>query len=162
MLSYSRQAAPNFVKSSVNAIVREVAELAQSAAKEKSVTLTTKLATDLPEIEIDPDGIHHACLNIVTNAIEAVQPLSGKVEIATRTSPEKEEVWIAVADNGPGIPPEELTKIFQAFYSTKGQRGTGLGLAAAKKIIEEHRGRIALRSKVGEGATFVIKLPQGK
>ena len=160
MLSYSRQAAPNFVKASVNAIVREVAELAQSAAKEKSVALTTKLDTTLPEAELDPDGVHHACLNIVTNAIEAVQPLSGQVEIATRSDPEKNEVWIAVTDNGPGIPPEEQASIFQPFYSTKGQKGTGLGLAAARKIVQEHHGRIALRSKVGEGSTFVIKLPQ--
>jgi signal transduction histidine kinase len=160
MLSYSRRAAPHFVRSPVNAIIREVAELAQSAAKEKGVTLTTKLAADLPEIEIDPDGINHACLNIVSNAIEAVQPISGKVEIATRAHPEKDEIWIAVVDNGPGIPPDEQLKIFQAFYSTKGQKGTGLGLAAAKKIIEEHYGRIALKSKQGEGSTFVIKLPQ--
>jgi len=160
MLSYSRRAAPHFVRSPVNAIVREVAELAQSAAKEKGVVITTKLAADLPEIEIDPDGIHHACLNIVSNAIEAVQPISGKVEITTRAHPEKDEIWIAVVDNGPGIPPDEQLKIFQAFYSTKGQKGTGLGLAAAKKIIEEHNGRIALKSKFGEGSTFVIKLPQ--
>ena len=160
MLSYSRQAAPNFVKTSVNAIVREVAELAQSAAREKSVALTTELDTALPEVALDPDGIHHACLNIVTNAIEAVQPLSGKVEIATRLNAEKNEVWIAVTDNGPGIPPDQQASIFQAFYSTKGQKGTGLGLAAARKIVQEHHGRIALRSRVGEGSTFVIKLPQ--
>jgi signal transduction histidine kinase len=160
MLSYSRRAAPHFVRSPVNAIIREVAELAQSAAKEKGVTLTTKLATDLPEIEIDPDGINHACLNLVSNAVEAVQPISGKVEITTRAHPDKDEIWIAIADNGPGIPPDEQLKIFQAFYSTKGQKGTGLGLAAAKKIVEEHHGRIALKSKFGEGSTFVIKLPQ--
>ena len=160
MLSYSRRAAPHFVRSPVNAIIREVAELVQSAAKEKGVALTTKLAADLPEIEIDPDGINHACLNLVSNAVEAVQPISGKVEITTRAHPEKGEIWIAVVDNGPGIPPDEQLKIFQAFYSTKGQKGTGLGLAAAKKIIEEHHGRIALKSKFGEGSTFVIKLPQ--
>ena len=99
---------------------------------------------------MDPDGIHHACLNIVTNAIEAVSPLSGKVEVATRLSPTSGDVWIAVVDNGPGIPPEEQPKIFQAFYSTKGQKGTGLGLAAAKKIVEEHGGRIALKTTPGQ------------
>ena len=160
MLSYSRQAAPNLVQTSVNAIVREVAELAQAAAKEKQVALTTKLDTTLPEIAVDPDGIHHACLNIVTNAIDAVSPVSGTVEISTRPSPGANEVCILVADNGPGIPPEEEPKIFQAFYSTKGQKGTGLGLAAAQKIVEEHGGRIVLRSKPGEGATFVIRLPR--
>jgi signal transduction histidine kinase/pSer/pThr/pTyr-binding forkhead associated (FHA) protein len=160
MLSYSRQAPPNLVKTSVNAVIREVAELAQPAAREKKVALTTKLDTALPEISIDPDGLHHACLNIVNNAIEAVPTLTGKVEISTRLSPAANEVCITVADNGPGVPPEEELKIFQAFYSTKGQKGTGLGLAAAKKIVDEHDGRIVVKSQPGEGAAFTIRLPR--
>ncbi|MCX5655490.1 MAG: ATP-binding protein [Planctomycetota bacterium] len=160
MLSYSRQAPPNLVKTSVNAVIREVAELAQPAAREKKVALTTKLDTALPEIGIDPDGLHHACLNILNNAIEAAPTLTGKVEISTRLSPAANEVCITVADNGPGVPPEEELKIFQAFYSTKGQKGTGLGLAAAKKIVEEHNGRIVLKSQPGEGAAFTIRLPR--
>lgn len=160
MLSYSRQAAPGIVKSSVNAIVREVVELAQPAAQEKRVTLTTKLDTTLPEVEIDPDGLHHACLNILANAIEAVNPLSGKVEISTRPSKKRNEVWIVVADNGPGIPPEEQLKIFQPFYSTKGQKGTGLGLAAARKLVEEVGGRITIRSEPDKGTAFAIRLPR--
>jgi signal transduction histidine kinase len=158
MLSYSRQSPPNRVQMSVNAIVREVAELAQAPAKEKQVTLTTQLDTELPEIPVDPDGIHHACLNMVNNAIEAVSALKGKVVVSTRRS-RAGEVCITVADNGPGIPEDEQPKIFQAFYSTKGQKGTGLGLAAAKKIVEEHGGRITLKSSPGEGAAFVIRLP---
>ena len=160
MLSYSRQAPPNLVKTSVNAVIREVAELAQPAALEKKIALSTQLDATLPEIGIDPDGLHHACLNIVNNAIEAVAPLTGKVEISTRLSPAADEVCITVADNGPGIPPEEEPKIFQAFYSTKGQKGTGLGLAAAKKIIEEHNGRIVVKSQPGQGTAFIIRLPR--
>jgi signal transduction histidine kinase len=160
MLSYSRQTAPNRVQTSVNAIVREVTELAQAPAREKQVTLVTKLDTNLPEIGVDPDGIHHACLNIVTNAVEAVAALSGRVEITTRLSPHGNEVMIVVADNGPGIPAEEQGRIFQAFYSTKGQKGTGLGLAAAQKIVEEHGGKISLKSSPGEGAAFIIRLPR--
>jgi two-component system, NtrC family, sensor kinase len=159
MLSYSRQSAPHRVQTSVNAIVREVAELAQAPAKEKQVTLTTKLDTTLPEIAVDPDGIHHACLNIMGNAIEAVNPLTGKVEVTTRRSPRTGEICITVADNGPGILPEDQPKIFQAFYSTKGHKGTGLGLAAAKKIVEEQGGRIVLKTTPGEGAAFIIRLP---
>jgi signal transduction histidine kinase len=159
MLSYSRQAAPNLTKTSVNAIVREVVALAETAAKEKQVTLVTKLDTTLPEIAVDPDGIHHACLNIVNNAIEAVRPISGRVEITTRQSPHRSEVWITVADNGEGIKLQDQPKIFQAFFSTKGHKGTGLGLAAAQRIIQEHGGRITMNSKPGEGAAFVIHLP---
>jgi len=160
MLSYSRQAPPNLVKTSVNAVIHEVAELAQPAALEKKIALSTQLDATLPEINIDPDGLHHACLNIVNNAIEAVAPLTGKVEVSTRLSPAANEVCITVADNGPGIPPEEEPKIFQAFYSTKGQKGTGLGLAAAKKIVEEHNGRIVVKSQPGQGASFIIRLPR--
>jgi signal transduction histidine kinase len=160
MLSYSRQSAPNLVRTSVNAIVREVAELANSAAAEKRVTLVTKLDTTLPEIAVDGDGLHHACLNLVHNAIEAVTPVSGRVEIATRLSPHGSEVWITVADNGPGVPAEEQPKLFQAFYSTKGQKGTGLGLAAAQKIIQEHGGMVTMNSTPGQGAAFVIHLPK--
>jgi two-component system NtrC family sensor kinase len=160
MLSYSRQAPPNRVKTSVNAVIREVAELAQPAAREKKVALTTALDAALPEISLDPDGLHHACLNIINNAIEAVAPLTGKVEVGTCLSPAGDEVCISVADNGPGVPPEEELTIFHAFYSTKGQKGTGLGLAAAKKIIEEHDGQIVVKPKPGEGATFTIRLPR--
>ncbi len=160
MLSYSRQAAPNLQQMSVNAVVREVAELAQTAAKEKEITLTTKLDTTLPEIPIDPDGLHHACLNLLSNAIEAAPPLKGKVEVATRLSPHASEVWITVADNGPGIPHGEQQHIFNAFYSTKGYKGTGLGLAAAQRIVEDHGGFISLNSEPGEGSAFVIHLPR--
>ncbi|MBM4018857.1 MAG: FHA domain-containing protein [Planctomycetes bacterium] len=160
MLSYSRQAAPCLAKTSVNAILREVAELAQSAARERRVSLATNLDTTIPEIRVDADGLHHACLNIVTNAIEAAPTVTGKVQISTRLSQAAGEIVITVTDNGPGIPPEEQPKIFQAFYSTKGQKGTGLGLAAARKIVEEHGGRILVKSKPGEGASFLIRLPK--
>jgi signal transduction histidine kinase len=160
MLSYSRQTEANLIQTSVNAIVREVAELAQANGQEKQVRVTTKLDTNLPEIPVDPDGLHHACLNLLNNAVEAVPALKGKVEVATRVSPHGSEVWITVADNGPGIAPEDQPKIFQAFYSTKGQKGTGLGLAAAKKIIEEMGGRLTVNSVLGEGAAFCIHLPR--
>jgi len=158
MLSYSRTAAPKLVRTSVNAVVREVAELASAAAREKRVSITTHLDTSLPEILLDPDGLHHACLNVVTNAIEAVAPVTGKVEIATALSSGADEVHVSIADNGPGVPREARTRIFQAFYSTKGQKGTGLGLAVARKIIEEHGGQITFKSAHGEGTTFLLRL----
>ncbi len=160
MLSYSREAPPNFARTSVNAVMREVVELAQAAAKEKQVVLATDLDTTLPEIPIDSDGLHHACLNILSNAIEAVPAVKGRVEVTTRLSPHGSEVWITVADNGPGIPLQEQARIFQAFYSTKGQKGTGLGLAVATKIATEHGGSITVNSAPGQGAAFVIHLPR--
>ena len=160
MLTYTRRAAPNLVQMSVNAVVREVVELTQTAAKEKEVKLATKLDTTLPEIPIDPDGLHHACLNLLSNAIEAAPPLKGRVEVATRLSPHASEVWITVADNGPGIPPDQQPHIFNAFYSTKGYRGTGLGLAAAERVVKDHGGFISVNSEPGQGSAFVIHLPR--
>jgi len=160
MLSYSRQSPPNLQQMSANAVVREVVELLQGRAKEKQVELTTKLDTSLPEIRIDPDGLHQACLNILSNAVEAVPAIRGRVEVATRPSPHGSEVWITVADNGPGIPREAQPHIFNAFYSTKGHGGTGLGLAAAQKLIQDHGGFISLNSEPGQGTAFVIHLPR--
>jgi signal transduction histidine kinase/pSer/pThr/pTyr-binding forkhead associated (FHA) protein len=161
MLSYGRQAPPRRQRSSVNAVVREAVELAQSGADEKHVTLVTDLGRDLPEVALDPEGIHHAVLNIVTNAIEAVPAVQGRVEVSTGLSPKGTEVRITVSDNGPGIPKDQQALIFQPFHSTKGQRGTGLGLAAAEKIVAEHKGRITVKSAPGKGAAFTIHLPRG-
>lgn len=160
MLSYSRSAAPKRQQANVNAVVREAVQLARTPAAEKRVKIETKLDRELPEIPIDPNGLHHAVLNIVTNAVEAVPAIKGKVEISTRLSAKGDEVVIVVADNGPGIPADEQTLVFEPFHSTKGQKGTGLGLAAAKKIVEEHGGRIAVKSEAGKGAGFIVRLPR--
>ena len=160
MLSYSRQSSPSLEQMSVNAVVREVVELLQDTAKEKQVELTTTLDTSLPEILIDADGLHQACLNVLSNAVEAVPAVRGRVEVTTRLSPHKSEVWVTVADNGPGIPQDAQSEIFNAFYSTKGHGGTGLGLAAAQKLIQDHGGFISVNSAAGQGAAFVIHLPR--
>ncbi len=162
MLSYSRQAPANRHKGNVNAVVREVAELAQGRADEKRVELNTELDTDLPEIPIDASGLHHALLNIVDNALDAVPTLKGKVDIATQLSPKGNEVWIVVADNGPGLSREDQAQVFQPFFTTKGQKGTGLGLAAAAKIVEEHHGRLGVKSTPGKGAAFIVQLPKAE
>jgi len=160
MLSYSRESSPNLQQMSVNAVAREVVRLLQDSAREKQVRLTTQLDTSLPEIAIDPDGLHQALLNILTNAIEAVPAVRGQVEVTTRLSPHGSEVWLTVADNGPGIPRSEQESIFNAFYSTKGHKGTGLGLAATQKLIQEHGGFVSVNSEPGQGAAFVIHLPR--
>jgi len=160
MLSYSRQSPPNVQQMSVNAVVREVVGLLHDNAREKQVRLVTKFDTSLPEIAVDPNGLHQACLNILTNAMEAVPAVRGQVEVTTRLSPHGSEVWISVADNGPGIPRSEQPKIFNAFYSTKGHQGTGLGLAATQKLIQDHGGFVSVNSEPGHGAAFVIHLPR--
>jgi two-component system NtrC family sensor kinase len=100
-------------------------------------------------------------LNVVNNAIEATgeRPAEGALgELVVTTRVEKDEVVIAVADRGPGV--EDVERIFEPYYTTK-VKGTGLGLAIARQIVEEHRGRITVTSRLGQGTTVEIRLPLG-
>ncbi|MCX7044317.1 MAG: ATP-binding protein [Candidatus Sumerlaeota bacterium] len=112
----------------------------------------------------DNDALYNAVLNLVTNAFDAVESKGGgNVRVALRQDPiSPSQLMLSVADNGPGIPLEIQQKIFQLFFSTKGRNGTGIGLAATKKIVEEIGGSIALDSQPGEGATFTLYLPVAK
>ena len=112
---------------------------------------------------IDPEGIHRAVLNIVTNAIDACEGAeSAQVSIKTEWDAEAPLARITVSDNGVGIDEAEIPSIFQIFASTKGSRGTGLGLPVSQKIIREHGGKISVTSRPGQGATFLIELPVTK
>ncbi|NLX58960.1 MAG: FHA domain-containing protein [Phycisphaerae bacterium] len=167
MLHYSRKREPVRQQQNVNAVLREVIELAAPRAAEKQAEVVSRLDPGLPEIWIDPNGIHHACLNIVANAIDAVERRTGRVTVSTsveeagsgRRRDRRRQFVITVADNGVGIAEEDLQRIFQAFHSTKGHQGTGLGLAVSQKIIHEHGGTIEVESHVGGGSTFTIRLP---
>ena len=114
----------------------------------------------MPKVMIDPEGIHRAVLNIVTNAIDASEgPPGGRVTVATEWDAEPSIARISVLDNGVGIDQSEIDSIFQIFASSKGSRGTGLGLPVSRKIIREHGGSITVTSSPGKGACFVIELP---
>ena len=88
------------------------------------------------------------------NAIDAVEPLKGLIHVVCRYEAEERQIVIEVIDNGAGIPPNLMKHLFELFHSTKGNRGTGIGLAVTKKIIEEHEGSISVRGAPGEGTTF--------
>jgi signal transduction histidine kinase len=159
MLNYSKERVPAVEPTDLNEVVREIHELLAPRAKELNVKLDISLAENLPEVQADPEGIHRALLNIVGNAIDAVEDRpSPQVTVGTRTA---EEGWvrIVVLDNGRGIPPEQFDEIFRPFVSTKGSRGTGLGLPVSRKIMREHGGDIVVQSQVGVGSKFVLKLP---
>jgi signal transduction histidine kinase len=115
----------------------------------------------LPKIQADPQGIHRCLLNLLTNAIDALDEDGGEVKISTQSQGEN-EVLITVEDNGAGIPEKIRQRIFDVFFSTKGSQGTGLGLAVTKKIIEEHGGAIEAESTPGQGSKLTIKLPAGQ
>jgi signal transduction histidine kinase len=160
MLSFSKDREPALEPTDLNTVVADVIELMQSRAQELGVDLVWQPAPDVPEGLVDSEGVHRAVLNIVTNAIDASEDAEdGRVVVSTEWDEEASVASISVVDNGVGIAEEDLPSIFQIFASTKGTRGTGLGLPVSQKIVREHGGRIVVSSKVGQGARFVIELP---
>jgi signal transduction histidine kinase len=163
MLSFSKEREPAFESVDVNALVQEVFELVESQAQSRGIKLTTRL-NDLPIAQADREGIHRSLLNVVTNAFDAVEerksPLVGIGTTLDRPAGSKTEwICVVVADNGVGIPPESVDSIFHPFQSSKGARGTGLGLAVSRKILREHGGDIVVQSVPGKGSRFILRLP---
>src|SRR5262249_728175 len=122
--------------------------------------VVTKLDPELPLAMVDPHQVQQVVVNIINNARQAMESHQPKGRLNVTTESQGDFVRVIIQDNGPGIPEENLSKIFDPFCTTKevGQ-GTGLGLSLCYGIIKEHGGRIVPRSKPGEGATFVIELP---
>jgi signal transduction histidine kinase len=160
MLSFSKDREPALEPADLNETVGDVVELMQSRADELGVRLEWTPCARMPRIHIDPDGIHRAVLNIVTNAIDACEGADqARVDVSTEWVEDAPTARIRVKDNGPGIDEADVPSIFQIFASTKGSRGTGLGLPVSQKIIREHGGSISVASEMGQGAAFVIDLP---
>ena len=122
-----------------------------------ALALKTALAPDLPTLEVDPDQIKRAVLNLVDNAVEAVSG-AGEVTVESRFLPETKRVRIVVSDNGVGIPPEDKDKLFLPYFSTKAA-GMGLGLAIVHQIVTDHGGSIWVEDNAPKGSRFVIELP---
>jgi len=161
MLTFSKEREPDLTTANINAVVRDVVDLMQTRAQEELVELAYQPAENMPDLVFDPEGIHRAVLNIVTNALDAVTDLDspGRVAVITRYLLEKNVVQIEIRDTGPGIAADQLSKLFSPFVSTKKSRGTGLGLPVSQKILTEHGGKIIVDSLPGQGACFTLELP---
>lgn len=158
MLAFSKDRRPSLEPVNVNHVLTECLETITPQADEGNVAVLTEL-DDLPPIPADAAGLHQAFMNLLTNALDAVEQGVGAVTVASRYDSMHRNVIVTVADNGSGIPADQLTDIFNPFWSSKGQKGTGLGLAVTRKLVEEHRGRIEVHSAVDEGTTFTVTLP---
>ena len=106
---------------------------------------------------LDPTGMERIILNLVNNSFDALPEKSGCITIQTSLS--GKNILFLIGDNGCGMPADKMSQIFNLFFTTKGSKGTGIGLAVVQKIVKEHRGRISVKSKVGEGTVFNISLP---
>ncbi|MFL5341795.1 MAG: ATP-binding protein [Gemmataceae bacterium] len=160
MLSYSKEREPAVEPTDLNQVVADVVELLKGRAEDLHVTVETRLSRSLGPVPADPEGIHRALLNVVGNALDAVIDRPGpSVIVQTLAEPGGEWAKIVVLDNGPGVPPEKVEDIFRPFVSSKGAKGTGLGLPVSRKIIREHGGDILVESQIGTGSKFTLRLP---
>ena len=121
------------------------------------IRIDMRFAADVPLVRLDPEQIRRVVINLVDNAIEAMER-RGDIVVETQRDPANSVVRVIVADNGPGIPPAEREKLFLPYYSTKG-RGSGLGLAIVRRIIAEHGGSIEAGDNTPRGTRFTIELP---
>jgi signal transduction histidine kinase/pSer/pThr/pTyr-binding forkhead associated (FHA) protein len=160
MLSFSKEREPAIELTDLNKIVDDVVETVRGRAEGMGAHLEVRLSSNLPLVPADPDGVHKALLNIVSNALDAIE---GREEpyVGIQTLMESAGQWarIVVMDRGPGIEPDKINDIFRPFVSTKGARGTGLGLPVSRKIFREHGGDILVESKLGKGSKFILRLP---
>jgi len=160
MLTYSKEREPERTRANLNSLAEDVCRMVQAGAAGSGVAVEAQLAPDMPDSMFDANRLHDAVLNIVSNAVDATrgQP-EARVLVPTTFDPSAKRISIAIRDNGPGIPEAIQKRIFEPFFSTKGSKGTGLGLAVAHKVIREHGGELLLESQEGQGARFTIWLP---
>ena len=155
LLETARPRRPEVRRSNLNTTVEHAVMLARQQVLSRGIKIELDKAPDLPEVEHDSDQIHQVLLNLLLNAVQAMEgPGTVRVEIGTREG----YASVVVSDTGRGISPQNLPNIFRPFYTTKGD-GTGLGLSLAHRIVEDHHGRIEVSSVVGKGSKFEVLLP---
>jgi two-component system NtrC family sensor kinase len=160
LLSFSRQVKVEVQDIDVNAVIHRVFSIVGHKAKLQNIPVHFELDEALPAVKGNSAQLEQSIMNIVFNAIEAM-PDGGKLTISTRRDgTQKHEVVVEIQDTGPGISQKNLPYIFEPFFSTKGEaKGVGLGLSVVYGIIRDHQGNITVKSEVGKGACFTIRLP---
>jgi len=160
LLTFARRRQPHKQYSDTNEILESALELRAYELKTSNIKVITNLAPGLPEVMVDFHQIEEVFLNIILNAEQAMTEANSGGKLTIKTEERKEYIRTTFTDDGPGIPAEHLDKIFDPFYTTKGEKGgTGLGLSVCHGIITEHGGKIYARSKPGKGTTFFTELP---
>ena len=144
----------------LNDVIRDVAAMLKLAGKLGHVEVKLALGTDPLTVTVNRTRIEQILVNLVINAVDAIMPDQGKVTVEVRPSDNAARVVVEVRDTGKGIPPEDLDKIFVAFYTTKGERGTGLGLPVVREIVESYGGKLLVSSELGAGSSFRFDLPR--
>lgn len=158
VIDFSKPSEPKFMAVDINQPVQEAADLAHMSMGKKGMDLITELTRDLPVCLAEPNLIEEVILNLINNAVDAMEGQEKPKHIRLSTSACKDRVRIVVEDTGPGVPGDLVEKIFEPFYTTKAY-STGIGLSLCHRIITDHRGKILVEKPQGGGARFIIELP---
>ncbi|MGQ9663320.1 MAG: ATP-binding protein [Kiritimatiellia bacterium] len=160
MLNYCRDRELQLEEIDLNGLVLEAVRDLHDHATKHGAEIVTDLDPALGRVRLDRSVMYDVLLNLITNAIDAIpEGRAGRVTVRTRLLAQQGRYTISVEDNGTGIPPNIRKKIFTLFFSTKGERGSGIGLAASRKGIERHGGIIDFTTRVNEGTTFTVTMP---
>ena len=155
LLETARPHPPHVSRGDLNTTVEHTVMLVRQQVLSRPIKIELERAPDLPEVEHDSDQIHQVLLNLLLNAVQAIEGAGMvRVQVGSRDGCAS----VLVSDSGRGISPQNLPNIFRPFFTTKGN-GTGLGLSLARRIVEEHHGRIEVTSVVGKGSQFEVLLP---
>lgn len=152
-LYYTKLPTPSFERIDINDIIRNVVEIIRP--RSENVSIEMELAQGLPKINADGALLSEVLHNLIQNALDASESGTIIVESGKRGN----NVFFAVSDQGEGIPPQMLDKIFKPYFSTK-KSGVGIGMAVVKKIVESHSGKIQVQSRVGKGTRIVVEIPR--
>jgi len=163
LLTYSKEREPELQPCFPNEIVEDVIELVTDVAATNNIKISKKTDPGIGEVIVDPRTIHRTLLNLVNNAMDACledEDISKTFEISIRTRMDPGNmICLEVQDNGCGMDTKTQEQLFDPMFSTKGGKGTGLGLLVTGKLVEEHKGSIDTQSRLGQGTTFIVKLP---
>ena len=160
-LNYSRPAKADLKPVGVRKVIEDSLRIAEAEAEEKNVTIGIIEHENVPEVIGDPEFLRSVFNNLFINAIQSMESAGGHLGIKISPDEDGEYVNFEITDTGNGISPENLSKIFEPYFSTK-ETGTGLGLAIVQKIVETHNGKIEAESTVDEGPKFTVKLPKAE
>jgi signal transduction histidine kinase len=157
LLDFAKPFQPHPVSCRLEQIVADATASLRTRLAAQDIDLVVDLPPALPDIELDYAQMEQVLIALLSNAAEAM-PGHGRITITGRMADDRRHVLLDVDDSGPGIPPDQLKRVFELFFTSKAS-GTGLGLAVAKRIVERHGGTIAVKSEVGTGTQFTIELP---
>jgi two-component system NtrC family sensor kinase len=157
LLEFSRDKEPEKAEANINDIIEKALGILENEFRIHHISVERDLSGEMPSILLDVNLIQQVFVNLLINAVEAIQE-NGVITIQSYVNSNGESVGVGVADTGSGIQPDDMAKIFEPFFSSK-KNGTGLGLAVSYGIVQKHRGNIQVSSQLGEGSRFTVEIP---